>query len=82
MRALQSRARLAAAGLAIAVVTIIALAALILVDLERQAELNAQVAVAQEMKDHLYALRMQLCSRWQPAPCALPLRWCHGAGQR
>ena len=46
MRALQSRARLAAAGLAIAVVTIIALAALILVDLERQAELNAQVAVA------------------------------------
>ena len=27
-------------------------------------------------------MRMHLCSRWQPAPCALPLRWCHGARQR
>ncbi len=60
MRAALSRARLAAAGLAIAVVTIIALAALILVDLKRQTELNAQVVVAQEVKDHLYALRSAL----------------------
>jgi len=58
--ALLSRGRLAAAGLAIAGVTIIALAALLLVDLERQAELNAQVVDAQQVKDHLYALRAAL----------------------
>ena len=60
MGALLSRGRLAAAGLAIAGVTIIALAALLLVDLERQAELNAQVVDAQQVKDHLYALRAAL----------------------
>lgn len=57
---LRSRARLAGAGLAIASVTIIALAALLLVDLSRQTELNAEVSVAQEVKDHLYALRAAL----------------------
>ena len=57
---LRSRARLAGAGLAIAAVTIIALAALLLVDLSRQNELNSEVTVAQEVKDHLYALRAAL----------------------
>jgi diguanylate cyclase (GGDEF)-like protein len=60
VRLLQTRARLAAAGLAIAAATIIALAVLVLVDLERQAELNAEVVVAQAVKDHLYALRAAL----------------------
>jgi len=60
MRVVISRARLAAAGLAIAAVTIIALAAFVLIDLTRQAQLNAEVVVAQEVKDHLYALRAAL----------------------
>jgi diguanylate cyclase (GGDEF)-like protein len=55
-----SRARLAGAGLAIAALTIIALAALVLQDLEREAQLNRGVIRAQQVKDGLDRLRTAL----------------------
>jgi diguanylate cyclase (GGDEF)-like protein len=52
--------RLAAIGLAIAALTIFALAMLILFDLERQAGLNRETIAAQQVKDSLDRLRIQL----------------------
>ena len=57
MRLLPSRARLAGTGLAIAAVTIIALAGMVLVDLQREASLHREVIDAQLDKDTLYSLR-------------------------
>jgi diguanylate cyclase (GGDEF)-like protein len=55
-----SRARLAGAGLVIAALTIIALAVLVLQDLEREASLNRGVIRAQQVKDGLDRLRTGL----------------------
>jgi diguanylate cyclase (GGDEF)-like protein len=55
-----TRARLAASGLAIAALTIIALAALVLVDLQREADLHRDVIVAQQVKDRIDQLRTDL----------------------
>src|SRR4051812_35644351 len=55
-----SRARLAAFGLAIAALTIIALAALVLLDLQREADLHRDVIVAQQVKDRIDDLRTDL----------------------
>ena len=55
-----SRARLAGTGLAIAALTIIALAALVLQDLEREAQLNRGVIRAQQVKDGLDRVRTAL----------------------
>jgi len=60
MRLIPSRARLAGAGLAIAALTIIALAALVLSDLEREAQLHREVIAAQQVKDSLDKVRIQL----------------------
>ena len=57
MRILPSRGRLAGLGLAIAMLTIIALAILVLMDLERESQVHREVIAAQRMKDLLYALR-------------------------
>ena len=57
MRILPSRARLAGLGLVIAMLTIIALAILVLLDLEREAQVHREVIVAQQVKDGLHALR-------------------------
>src|SRR5260221_250275 len=57
MRILPSRARLAGLGLVIAMLTIVALAILVLLDLEREAQVHREVIVAQQVKDGLYALR-------------------------
>jgi len=57
MRLLPSRARLAATGLAIAALTIIALAGMVLADLTREAALHHEVIDAQLDKDTLYSLR-------------------------
>ena len=60
MRMLPTRARLAGAGLAIAALTIIVLAVMILVDLEREVELHRAVIAAQQVKDSLDKLRTHL----------------------
>src|SRR3989442_15425426 len=60
MRILPSRARLAGAGLAIAAFTIIALAVLVLVDLERENVLHHEVIEALQVKDSLQRLRAHL----------------------
>jgi diguanylate cyclase (GGDEF)-like protein len=52
--------RLAGIGLAIAALTIIALAMLILADLERETLLNRETIAAQQVKDSLDRLRIQL----------------------
>ncbi len=57
MRILPSRGRLAGLGLAIAMLTIIALAILVLMDLERESQVHREVIAAQRVKDLLYALR-------------------------
>jgi diguanylate cyclase (GGDEF)-like protein len=57
MRILPSRARLAGLGLAIAMLTIVALAVLVLMDLEREGQVHREVIAAQQVKDGLYALR-------------------------
>jgi len=57
MRILPSRARLAGLGLAIAMLTIIALAILVLLDLQRESQVHREVIAAQQVKDLLYALR-------------------------
>jgi diguanylate cyclase (GGDEF)-like protein len=57
MRVLPSRARLAGLGLAIAMLTIVALAILVLGDLEREAQVHREVIAAQQVKDGLHALR-------------------------
>ena len=57
MRLLPSRARLAGIGLAIASVTIIAIAGMVLLDLTREAALHREVIDAQLDKDTLYSLR-------------------------
>ena len=54
---LPSRARLAGLGLVIAMLTIVALAILVLLDLEREAQVHREVIVAQEVKDGLHRLR-------------------------
>ena len=60
MRILPSRARLAGLGLAIALLTIVALAILVLMDLERAAQVHREVIVAQEVKDGLHDLRARV----------------------
>jgi diguanylate cyclase (GGDEF)-like protein len=60
MRLLPTRARLAGTGLAIAAFTIIALAVLILVDLEHEVSLHQAVMTAQQVKDSLDKLRTHL----------------------
>jgi diguanylate cyclase (GGDEF)-like protein len=60
MRLLPTRARLAGTGVAFAAVTIIALAVLILVDLEREVDLHRAVIAAQQVKDSLDKLRTHL----------------------
>lgn len=57
MRLLPSRARLAATGLAIASVTIIAIAGMVLLDVTHEAALHREVIEAQLDKDTLYSLR-------------------------
>ena len=57
MRILPSRARLAGLGLLIAMLTIMALAILVLLDLEREAQVHREVIAAQQVKDRLHALR-------------------------
>lgn len=52
--------RLAGTGLVIAALTIFALAMLVLVDLEREAGLHRETIAAQQVKDSLDKLRMQL----------------------
>jgi diguanylate cyclase (GGDEF)-like protein len=59
-RLLPSAGRLAATGLAIAAVVIIALAALALAELDREAELHREVIDGLHAKDSLEALRTQL----------------------
>jgi diguanylate cyclase (GGDEF)-like protein len=60
VRILPSRARLAGTGLAIAALTIIALAVVILVELEREVQLHRAVITAQQVKDSLDKLRTHL----------------------
>ena len=60
MRILPSRARLAGLGLAVAAATIIALAISVLLDLSREAQVHRDVAIAQQVKDDLHALRTQV----------------------
>ena len=55
-----SAARLAATGLAIAAIVISALAALALLELDREAELHREVIEGMHAKDSLEALRLQL----------------------
>ena len=57
---LPSRQRLAGAGLVIAALTIIALAALTLADLQREAALHREVLAAQQVKDNLDRVRILL----------------------
>src|SRR5438270_12795330 len=52
--------RLVAWGLALAAVTIIGLAALVIQDLSREAELHRAAIAAQEVKDRLETLRLAL----------------------
>ena len=60
MRILPSRARLAAAGLLVAAVTIALLGVLVISDLDRELELHRSVMVAQQVKDSLDKLRTHL----------------------
>ena len=60
MRILPSRARLAAAGLLVAAVTIALLGLMIISDLDRELELHRGVMVAQQVKDSLDKLRTHL----------------------
>ena len=60
MRILPSRARLAAAGLLVAAVTIALLGLMIISDLDRELELHRSVMVAQQVKDSLDKLRTHL----------------------
>lgn len=60
MRMLPTRARLAGTGLAFAAITIIALAVVILVELEREVQLHRAVITAQQVKDSLDKLRTHL----------------------
>lgn len=56
----RSPQRLAGIGLVIAALTIVALASVILVDLEREAGLHRETIAARQVKDSLDKLRMQL----------------------
>src|SRR4029077_12580119 len=60
LRILPSRARLAAAGLLVAAVTIALLGLMIISDLDRELELHRSVMVAQQVKDSLDKLRTHL----------------------
>ncbi len=60
MRILPSRARLAGLGLAVAAATIIALAISVLNDLDREAQVHREVALAQLVKDDLHELRTEV----------------------
>lgn len=60
MRILPSRARLAAAGLLVAAVTIALLGLMIISDLDREVDLHRSVMVAQQVKDSLDNLRTHL----------------------
>ncbi|HSJ97837.1 MAG TPA: GGDEF domain-containing protein [Myxococcota bacterium] len=55
-----SAERLAGTGLAVAATTIMALSALVLVELDREADLHREVIAGQQAKDSLEALRAQL----------------------
>ncbi len=57
MRIWPSRARLAGLGFAIAMLTIVALAIIVLLDLEGEARVHREVIAAQQVKDELHALR-------------------------
>jgi diguanylate cyclase (GGDEF)-like protein len=56
-RYLPTRARLAGLGLVIAAVTIIVLAIVVLVDLDREVKVHTEVIAAQRAKDQLHSLR-------------------------
>ena len=60
MGILPSRARLAGIGFAFAAATIVALGIFVLLDLDREAQVNREMISAQRMKDSLYALRTQI----------------------
>lgn len=60
MRILPSRARLAAAGLLVAAVTIALLGVMVISDLDHELELHRSVMVAQQVKDSLDKLRTHL----------------------
>ena len=60
MRLLPSRARLAGLGLAIAALTIIALAIVVFADLGQEAQVHREVIAAQQVKDALHVLRAHL----------------------
>jgi len=60
MRVLPSRARLAAAGLLVAAVTIALLGVLIISELDREVELHRGIMAAQQVKDSLDKLRTHL----------------------
>lgn len=57
MRILPSRARLASLGLATALLTIGAIAVLVLIELGSEAKVHREVIAAQQVKDGLYGLR-------------------------
>lgn len=57
---LPTRARLAGLGLVIAAVTIIALAIVVLADLDREVKVHLEVIAAQRAKDELHVLRAHL----------------------
>ena len=59
-RYIPTRARLAGLGLVIAAVTIIALAIVVLVDLDRELKVHTEVIAAQRAKDQLHGLRSHL----------------------
>jgi diguanylate cyclase (GGDEF)-like protein len=59
-RYLPTRARLAGLGLVIAAVTIIVLAIVVLVDLDREVTVHTEVIAAQRAKDQLHSLRSHL----------------------
>lgn len=59
-RYLPTRARLAGLGLVIAAVTIIVLAIVVLVDLDREVKVHTEVIAAQRAKDQLHSLRSHL----------------------
>jgi diguanylate cyclase (GGDEF)-like protein len=60
MRMLPSRARLAGLGLAVASATILSLAVFVLLDLDRETQVNREAIAAQQVKDALFSLRTQV----------------------
>jgi diguanylate cyclase (GGDEF)-like protein len=60
VRIFPTRARLAGLGLAFAGAIIVALAVFVLIDLDRETQVNHEVVAAQQVKDALYGLRTQV----------------------